>query len=174
MAERTCEFCGKTAIIRGGGLCGACYQRRLRNGTPEYARRRGIGDDPSDPRHGTLNGYQNQRCRCDRCRAANTAAFHRIREERPDLVAARRVRAKAGRVPRGVPVEMRARMAEERAALALRHAHEMDELIGRQCSEAGAWIAEMRLEPLRERLAREEARVGQLRAAIGEREGARG
>lgn len=26
-----------------------------------------------DPRHGTQNGYGNRRCRCDSCRAANTA-----------------------------------------------------------------------------------------------------
>lgn len=28
--------------------------------------------DPTDPRHGTENGYQNLHCRCDRCRTANT------------------------------------------------------------------------------------------------------
>lgn len=28
---------------------------------------------PDDPRHGTRNGYGNLGCRCDRCRAANTA-----------------------------------------------------------------------------------------------------
>ena len=27
--------------------------------------------DPTDARHGTLNGYNNLRCRCDRCREAN-------------------------------------------------------------------------------------------------------
>jgi hypothetical protein len=27
-----------------------------------------------DPRHGTLNGYTNLGCRCDRCRQANTIA----------------------------------------------------------------------------------------------------
>lgn len=25
---------------------------------------------PGDPRHGTMNGYNNLRCRCDRCREA--------------------------------------------------------------------------------------------------------
>lgn len=34
--------------------------------------------DPSDPRHGTMNGYVNRRCRCDRCRDAN-AAYQRQR-----------------------------------------------------------------------------------------------
>ena len=29
--------------------------------------------DIDDPRHGSLNGYTNLRCRCDECRAANTA-----------------------------------------------------------------------------------------------------
>lgn len=29
--------------------------------------------DPDDPRHGTVNGYGNRGCRCDRCRAAHRA-----------------------------------------------------------------------------------------------------
>lgn len=40
-----------------------------------------------DPRHGTHNGYTNLRCRCDRCRAANTASHrewaHRSGYSRP-------------------------------------------------------------------------------------------
>lgn len=35
--------------------------------------------DPDDPRHGTLNGYSNLKCRCSRCRAANTAYYARRR-----------------------------------------------------------------------------------------------
>lgn len=35
-----------------------------------------------DPRHGTLNGYSNLRCRCEACRAANTAQNKRQRAER--------------------------------------------------------------------------------------------
>lgn len=27
---------------------------------------------PDDPRHGTVNGYGNHACRCDRCRTAHT------------------------------------------------------------------------------------------------------
>jgi hypothetical protein len=27
--------------------------------------------DPTDPRHGTTNGYRNLKCRCERCRRAN-------------------------------------------------------------------------------------------------------
>ncbi|MEI7715295.1 MAG: hypothetical protein WCI78_04260 [Mycobacterium sp.] len=27
--------------------------------------------EPDDPRHGTLNGYGNHYCRCDRCKEAN-------------------------------------------------------------------------------------------------------
>lgn len=34
---------------------------------------------PDDPRHGTTTGYGQHRCRCDRCRAANTAAHTRWR-----------------------------------------------------------------------------------------------
>lgn len=29
--------------------------------------------NPDDPRHGSLNGYSNMKCRCGRCRQANTA-----------------------------------------------------------------------------------------------------
>lgn len=29
--------------------------------------------DGTDPRHGTLNGYSNLKCRCDRCKAAAAA-----------------------------------------------------------------------------------------------------
>lgn len=29
--------------------------------------------DPTDPRHGTPNGYTNLRCRCDRCKKAGAA-----------------------------------------------------------------------------------------------------
>lgn len=35
-----------------------------------------------DPRHGTLNGYTNLRCRCKPCRAANTAEHKRLRQVR--------------------------------------------------------------------------------------------
>ena len=30
-------------------------------------------NNPDDPRHGSLNGYSNMRCRCSRCRKANAA-----------------------------------------------------------------------------------------------------
>lgn len=177
MAEGVCVFCGRAMRIKGHGLCGACYERKARNGTPEYVNlyRRDISD-PADPRHGTVNAYRNLRCRCDRCRAANTASCAQLRTERPDLDQARRVRASASRIPRGVPAEMRSRMAEERAELALRHASEMDKLIQRQRAEAVAWIDEMRLESLRERLTAEEARLARLRERLGEiaEEGARG
>ena len=43
-----------------------------------------LADD--DPRHGTVNGYSNHRCRCDACRQANTAHsrayMQRVRAER--------------------------------------------------------------------------------------------
>lgn len=35
---------------------------------------------PDDPRHGTYNGYSNLKCRCDRCREANTAYCRAARE----------------------------------------------------------------------------------------------
>lgn len=30
---------------------------------------------PDDPRHGTVNGYSNQKCRCERCTEAWTVAY---------------------------------------------------------------------------------------------------
>lgn len=45
---------------------------------------------PDDPRHGTLNGYNNLRCRCDDCRGAardwNRAYSHRTGRRRPRAV----------------------------------------------------------------------------------------
>jgi hypothetical protein len=35
--------------------------------------------DDGDPRHGTLNGYFNLRCRCEKCRKANAATRRRWR-----------------------------------------------------------------------------------------------
>lgn len=40
-----------------------------------------------DPRHGTLNGYSNQRCRCDACRAAWAAYTSKLRERRSTTLA---------------------------------------------------------------------------------------
>lgn len=38
--------------------------------------------NPNDPRHGTIHGYTNLGCSCDRCRAANTAEQQRQRATR--------------------------------------------------------------------------------------------
>ena len=35
------------------------------------ARHAAVRDDPTNERHGTMNGYSTDKCRCDRCRAAN-------------------------------------------------------------------------------------------------------
>jgi hypothetical protein len=37
--------------------------------------RRSIEPGDGNSRHGTYNGYQNYGCRCDACRAANTAYY---------------------------------------------------------------------------------------------------
>jgi hypothetical protein len=39
-------------------------------------------DRPDDPRHGTVNGYSNLKCRCDRCRAAWAIAYRARRARR--------------------------------------------------------------------------------------------
>jgi len=41
---------------------------------------------PNDPRHGTINGYSTLGCRCDRCRAAGTAASKRRRQRELDHI----------------------------------------------------------------------------------------
>lgn len=38
-----------------------------------------------DPRHGTVNGYTNLRCRCESCRAIWTAVTRARRSQRPPL-----------------------------------------------------------------------------------------
>jgi hypothetical protein len=44
--------------------------------------RQKIMPDDGDPRHGTLNGYVNLRCRCALCRLANTEYMAKRRVER--------------------------------------------------------------------------------------------
>lgn len=45
-----------------------------------------LADD--DPRHGTINGYTNHGCRCDRCRRARKVANHRTKRHTHETVAA--------------------------------------------------------------------------------------
>lgn len=50
------------------------------------AKRAWMHDNPNDPRHGTVNGYNNLRCRCDRCRTAATrhhAEDKKVRQSKP-------------------------------------------------------------------------------------------
>jgi len=44
-----------------------------------------------DPRHGTQNGYANLRCRCDRCRAANTDYCRDLRTARASRIVPERL-----------------------------------------------------------------------------------
>jgi hypothetical protein len=39
----------------------------------DEAKQKAMQSDPSHPSHGTMSGYQNWRCRCDRCRKAKRA-----------------------------------------------------------------------------------------------------
>ena len=41
-----------------------------------------IDGNPSDPRHGTVNGYGNLKCRCDRCRETWAVHNRHLRIER--------------------------------------------------------------------------------------------
>ncbi len=54
-------------------------------------------DGPTDPRHGTLSGYNRHKCRCERCRAAKAAA--EVRRRRAMTIEQRRAIA-ARRTPR--------------------------------------------------------------------------
>lgn len=66
------------------------YQRQYRatrttDATPRsspMSTREEFASTPADPRHGTLNGYNNLRCRCDRCRAANAASQREYMQRR--------------------------------------------------------------------------------------------
>lgn len=44
-----------------------------------------------DPRHGTQNGYVNLRCRCDRCRAANTDYCRELKAARASRIVPERL-----------------------------------------------------------------------------------
>lgn len=48
------------------------------------AKKRPMKAGDGDERHGTLNGYVNQGCRCDECREANRAYNMARRQERAD------------------------------------------------------------------------------------------
>ena len=45
-------------------------------------------NNPDDPRHGSLNGYSNMRCRCSRCRKANAARIPGYRAPKEPPVSA--------------------------------------------------------------------------------------
>lgn len=55
------------------------YYKANRERLAERRRERQRELPPGDPRHGTLNGYTNWRCRCESCRGANTAYARRRR-----------------------------------------------------------------------------------------------
>ena len=59
--------------------------------------------DPIDRRHGTLNGYEYHRCRCDACRAANNRrnAVRRAKGSVPLKIHLARVHAKAQHIEHG-------------------------------------------------------------------------
>jgi len=42
-----------------------------------------ISDDPSDPRHGTVGGYNNHRCRCERCTETHRISHRLYMQESP-------------------------------------------------------------------------------------------
>lgn len=48
---------------------------------------------PNDPRHGTVNGYTNLRCRCSRCRKAHRENHLNYMHENPEQQEKARQRA---------------------------------------------------------------------------------
>lgn len=71
--------------------CARCRQAAAADRSARRARRRSGQDpaalafqaDPTDPRHGTLNGYQHLYCRCERCREARRSATARPNRQDP-------------------------------------------------------------------------------------------
>lgn len=59
-------------------------------------------DNPDDARHGTLNGYSNLRCRCDRCREANRLAQKEYLDRNPIQREKNRERATRRRLEMGM------------------------------------------------------------------------
>ena len=76
------DGCRQYSIARG--WCQKHYKAWKRYGNPLGARTPGDITDPNDPRHGTVNGYGNQGCRCPRCCKAHTDYMwrHRISQGR--------------------------------------------------------------------------------------------
>ena len=71
---------------------------------------------PDDPRHGSLNGYTNLRCRCGPC--TNALRLYYVTPGSPGREAVRRYRAKliaAGLTAAGTPRQLPAQTDEEQA-----------------------------------------------------------
>lgn len=80
MSARRGRTHGKTATYHAGCRCDECRAAIAAAMRAYLATRQPMAED--DPRHGTVNGYKNQRCRCDRCREAWVADVARRRQQR--------------------------------------------------------------------------------------------
>lgn len=86
----TCTNCGRGGGLRGRGLCSPCYQAAWKAGDlpdapPRSATERPVRDcrcKQARHQHGTRLAYVVDRCRCDACSAANTAAMAELRRVR--------------------------------------------------------------------------------------------
>lgn len=67
---------GRSAYVHGTCRCPVCAQANREYAAELRARKSGTLA-PGDPRHGTVNGYSNYRCRCQACTRANTDAWWR-------------------------------------------------------------------------------------------------
>lgn len=86
---RTLAPCGtRTAyhrhLRRRETPCEPCRAANRAAAVEGQQRRAAIGLPAGDPRHGTLNGYGNYRCRCDACTEANArqSANYKLRRKR--------------------------------------------------------------------------------------------
>lgn len=84
------------------GLCRKHYRRWLKWRDPYYRDYLGPLGGPDDPRHGTPNGYNNLKCRCDRCTNAWRLRFAEYRDTYPYVAERARKREERQRRERGV------------------------------------------------------------------------
>lgn len=118
-----------------------------------------------DPRHGTVNGYGNHRCRCDRCRRAWAREHNAYMHEHPEQVKKATARAKALRRERGVqPADLIDPAAVAELAAAGLTAAQIARKLGRPRASVGR-LARRHDIPLAYRTADLAARVAELAAA---------
>lgn len=92
---------GRAAYENHGCRCSVCREANSRHHADvRLVKGEAFRSDPSDSRHGTVNGYTNYGCRCGKCRAAN-AQDKRLRRIRGTRAAVSQERVEALRAEQG-------------------------------------------------------------------------